>query len=118
MNLKHIKTTKCPKCNCDLVVSESIECWSALNDDKIRHPPRYNQHCNGQLWERRAFGCGFSVKWIPNFEKEEFVSQCKMSSEYVNMLQKRKMLLAKINSILVEADVDDEYRQRIKNYLP
>ena len=61
MNLKHIKTTACPVCGNGVVEREDIQCDNGK--------PRL--HCNGGMWERRRFACGFVITYVPNFPNSE-----------------------------------------------
>lgn len=40
------------------------------------------RHTNGQQFESRRYGCGFSLRWVPNYSREEVVGVCSKSEEF------------------------------------
>lgn len=94
MNLKFIKTDKCPICGCDTVISESVD--TGYNNTKVL------EHCNGGLWENRDFLCGFKVKYSPNFAKEEYVNNCRNDESKIALKKKTKQFYMEVLDFLDE----------------
>jgi hypothetical protein len=76
MELKYIRTDKCPICGCSTVVEEKVEVSNnyAMGIRKIR-----KHNCGGQ-WESRTFSCGQQIKYCPNSHSEE-VSEYSVCTE-------------------------------------
>lgn len=98
MNLRHIKSTACPQCGETEIVQESRELESQWS---LTSPRRVRQHCCGEQWETREFLCGYVVKWIPNFSREEQNRVCRRNAEYVALLE-RVETLKKLRTALDE----------------
>ena len=77
MELKEIKTTKCPICGNSVVTKEEIS-W---------------MHTNGHGNEIRRFSCGYEIEFVPNFMKEYPVKRtcCKNDPE-PKILKNERML--------------------------
>jgi hypothetical protein len=91
MLLKHIKTEKCPKCGCSVVIREEIE--------KSSFGQEINTHCNGQRWEKREFLCGYTTEYVPNFEREKEYSGCENTTEYKKKQAERDSLQKQISDL-------------------
>ena len=61
--LVEIKTVECPHCKNNKVVAES----------------RDHKHCNGHWNETREFDCGYTIKFTPNYMREEETQDCPKS---------------------------------------
>lgn len=91
MQLKHIKSEACPICNEREVVKETREMesmwfWDLASRRKVR------RHCNGQEWEEREFLCGYTIRWVPNFSREERHRTCRTQLDFVLAAQKVEKL--------------------------
>lgn len=110
MNLKYLKEMSCPICGDSVIAKEEIE-MDQFNK-KVR------QHCNGQIWEKRTFGCGQSIKWIPNFSKSELdeYSQCTNNDKYKLKVKNREVAVSLVKAYIdLLTDVDEEFRNRLKS---
>lgn len=107
MNLEFVKTSCCPTCGCDIVAEETVE----LNGDR----KSIRRHSNGGAWEQRTFACGCRVSYCPNFRKEEITGKCVNDPKYIEMMRKRAAAKKVLYSAIKELDVDDTYRERLKN---
>lgn len=109
MNLKHLKETSCPVCGDSVIVKEEVE--------MDRFNKKVRQHCNGQMWEKRTFSCGQTIKWIPNFSKSELdeYSQCTNNEKYQMKMKKREDALSLVKTYIDSlSDVDEDFRDRLK----
>ena len=98
--LNHIRTNSCAACGAG-IVGEELE----THDGQIR------QHVNGQRWELRKFACGHTVKWIPNFSREETAAKCPHEQNEVEKRSRREAAAAALSTRLDELDVDAEFRK-------
>ena len=109
MNLKHLKETSCPVCGDRVIAKEEVE--------MDRFNKKVRQHCNGQIWEKRTFSCGQTIKWIPNFSRSELdeYSQCRNDKEYQEKIKKREEALSLVKDYIDSlSDVDEQFRERLK----
>jgi len=81
--LKYIKTDKCPKCGCSLIIEETTEV-------NMFDKNKYREHCYGGRWETRKFSCGCKIEYCPNFSREEIKDECANSEEYIKRENQRK----------------------------
>lgn len=109
MNLKFIKTDKCPICGCNIITSEYIE--PEINRKSLR-----THACGGQ-WEHRKFLCGKEVVYIPNFRSEELKGNCENDPIYIARLQKRRDDKIKLKKFCEDEDIDKDIVDRIKFYI-
>ena len=109
MELKFVKTTKCPVCGCNIVVRESVE--PNYNHTAIR------QHCNGGLWEHREFLCGFVASYVPNFYAENMhestMIRCRNNPKIVERNKKREALKQQIQETIQNADCDEDFKRHL-----
>lgn len=109
MELKFVKTTKCPVCGCDIVVRESVE--TDYNNTAIR------QHCNGGLWEHREFLCGYIASYVPNFyaehTHESTMMRCRNNPKVIELNKKREALKQQIQATIKTADCDEDFKRRL-----
>lgn len=103
MDLKYVKTEKCPICGCSVIVSEYVD----NNGNEIR------KHTNGQIWETRYFLCGYITRYNPCFSAEEVVSHCSRNPEIIERRNKIKKFAENMEEILKSADVDDHVKDRV-----
>jgi len=106
VNISFIKTTSCPICGCQTIVSESVEV------DSLRKEVR--QHCNGGRWEHRTFACGYHVHYCPNFSHEEVIGKCKFDPDEIARAEKRKALKQDLIQKIEDGDCPDDYKNRLK----
>ena len=107
MKLTCIETDRCPVCGCSIVVRESVE--TELYSAKIR------EHTSGGRWEYRQFACGCEIHYCPNFRKEEIKKDCSFNPKKVERAKKRSKAKDTLYCAIVNLDVDDEYKNRLKN---
>lgn len=105
--IRNIRTTSCPVCGCTTVVIESVE--TELDRPVIRH------HCNGGQWENRKFACGYEVRYVPNFLKEERVAMCKKDPELIGLKQKTDSLKQTLFELIGESDLPDHMKKRFSD---
>lgn len=108
VTLRHITTTKCPSCGCDIIVNEHVE--TEYGTAKIR------QHTNGGVWEHRQFACGCRIDYIPNFSKENIGRKCTQDPEVLK--EKAQKLAAKsavLDFIAGLEDCSEYYKQVLSN---
>lgn len=108
MELKHIKTNKCPICGCTDVVSESVE-TDTFNRIKV--------HCNGTRWEHRKFLCGKEICYEPNFSRESVHGNCINDPTYLAFLKKQKEDKDKLLSFCEENGISKELVSKLKMYV-
>lgn len=112
VNLKFIKTNKCPVCGCDTVISESIEATSyGVNKPEIRC------HTNGGTWEYRQFLCGYSISYVPNFQKEINHKRCFNDPEIELEQNQKNKLRDDIIEVIDNSEAPPSYKNKIKQYL-
>lgn len=109
MNLKFIKTDRCPVCGCGIVKSEYIE---ADCDNKS-----LLTHAYGGQWEHRQFLCGKEIAYSPNFRKEEIKGNCKNDPIYIARLQKIKDDKIKLKKFCEDENIDESIINNIKFYI-
>lgn len=111
MELRNIKTNKCPICGCTDVVSESVEIdtFSKINKIKV--------HCNGTRWEHRRFLCGKEICYEPNFSSESIHGNCMNDPEYQAFLKKQKEDKEKLLSFCEKSGISKEITNKIKIYM-
>ncbi|KSV57735.1 hypothetical protein [Acetivibrio ethanolgignens] len=99
MELRNIKTNKCPICGCTDVVSESVEI-DTFNRVKV--------HCNGTRWEHRKFLCGKEICYEPNFCNESTHGDCINDTTYQALLKKQKEDKEKLLSFCEENGISKD----------
>ena len=109
MELRNIKTNKCPICGCTEIVKESVEIDSQRQ--KIR------THCNGGRWEYRKFLCGKEICYEPNYSMESVHGDCINDPTYLDLLKKQKEDKEKILSFCEENEIGAEIVGRLKAYV-
>ena len=107
MKLNYIETDRCPVCGCSIVVGESVE--TECNSTKIR------EHSSGGRWEYRRFACGCEIHYSPNFRREEIKKECSLDPKKIKREQKRKEAKDMLYITIKNLDVDDEYKNRLRN---
>lgn len=105
MELKYVKTKKCPICGCTEVVSESV--------NTFQH--KISVHCNGTEWETREFACGYAVQYVPNFKAEQEVSQCYTIKEKTT--NHYKNFVSDVEKYVDSLDYPDNFKNLIKKYI-
>lgn len=108
MEFKHIKSETCPFCGIGL-----------------KYATYSGTHCNGQQNEDVQYWCGYRVKWIPNYGKEEVMSLCTNSEEYKKkkkqmdeiMDELKDFLHSKISKEWTVVKVIEEVRSSLRNNL-
>lgn len=109
MELKHIKTNKCPICGCSEVIMESVD--REWNGDGILY------HTNGGRWETREFACGYKVQFVPNFGNEKVKKKCALDP---GDLEKRKKHLedcCKLIDFINENNIENDVVRSVYNNL-
>lgn len=107
MELRYIKTNRCPVCGCDSVIKESVE--KEIGSTKIR------EHSNGGRWEYRQFACGCEIHYCLNFQNETIKKECPLTPKLVEQKKKREEAKNALNVAIDNLDVDDEYKMRLKS---
>lgn len=79
---------------------------------------KINTHVNGGQWEQRKYACGKVVTFIPNFNCDEVSQPCSRDSKEVEKRMKQDDLYSALQSIVDRSDVDDEYREHLRNCIP
>lgn len=97
MELKEIKTKKCPFCGCTEVVAESS----------------YSKHTCGMWNEERKFRCGLTIHFSPNFDREETTGECTVDPEYKTKVKKRIEAREKLVRYIDKMDTDQSFKDRI-----
>lgn len=100
MNLHNVVSVCCPKCGCDVIVSESIRPSVDRREVLI--------HTNGTRWEDRRFLCGGGVQWDPNFMKELTSGRCTRDPELIAQRNRR----ASEKKTLIEFCADKQLSDR------
>ena len=108
MNLKFIKTDRCPICGCSIVKWEWIE--SDIDGKSLL------THAYGGQWEHRKFLCGKEIVYIPNFSSEQLKGNCVNDPVYIAHLQKIKNDKIKLKKFCEDKDIDKDIVDRIKFY--
>lgn len=106
VDIDFIKTTSCPICGCQTVVSESVE------TDRTRRR-EIRRHCNGGKWEHRIFACGYHVHYCPNFCCEEVLEKCAFDQDEAARAEKRKKLKQALVKQIDEGDCQEDYKERL-----
>lgn len=109
VELRHVRTYKCPVCGCTEVVSETIETEFGTNN--IRY------HANGGRWETREFACGYKVQFVPNFGNETVKKKCALDP---GDLEKRKKHLedcCKLIDFINENNIENDVVRSVYNNL-
>ena len=104
MELRHIKTDRCPVCG-STVVAEKVE--TEYQSTKIRI------HVNGCRWEYRQFACGCEIHFCPNFCKEEIIHACPFEPKIIEKNNKRRAAKNILINTIENLDVDDEYKSHL-----
>ena len=104
MELRHIKTHKCPTCGSQEVTHESLEVHRWGNT-----PPRISVHSCGERTERREFVCGYVVEWSPNFSREEVLGACYHNKAYRDIMEKVDQL--KRERTVLDDRIDQERKR-------
>lgn len=99
--VSHIKDLSCPHCN------------SRLDEEK-----RWSLHTNGHWNESKKFECGLLLHFSPNFMKVKEESPCRQSDDYIKSRKRRTTLLDKIEELVAQSDADEEFKQKIRYWLP
>lgn len=107
MQFKYLKTVKCPHCGCETVVRESLQTTVTRGQAEVM------THTSGGQWEKRDFLCGFSVEYIPNFQRDELGGYCTRSIEYIAMQDARAQTTKKLKDVLEESAVDKHFREAV-----
>ena len=112
MDLKFIKTTKCPICGCDTIVQEYIR------PDIGR--TQLLKHCMGGLWEERTFLCGTVMAYEPSYGKEVRRGECINDPVLIEQKKKRECAERAIADFISGLDCADEdkekFLRRLKGY--
>lgn len=108
MELKNIKSVRCPICGCEVVVGEYVEFY---------HNSGIKVHANGMRWEHRRFLCGLEIAFDPNFCKEYTRGDCKNDPEYIARLQKQKEDKEKLLQFCKEQSLSENLVRKIKSYV-
>lgn len=74
MTLNSVKTTECPNCGCNIVISESV---------KTDYSGKIWTHISGERQECRQFLCGYEVVYSPNLLIDEETRRCHKSKKAV-----------------------------------
>jgi hypothetical protein len=101
MNLFHIKQDTCYFCG----------------SRTVRETQR-NQHTNGEWNETREYECGSIVIYSPNFRQQKVSMLCPNHPEKLAERKRRKKILKSINKLVDESNVDIEFKNQIRMYLP
>lgn len=105
MDLKFIKTDKCPECDCDVVCRERVE----TDRGKIR------THCNGGHWETREFACGYTVQYVPNYMKEEVLHACNSDLKVLLRQYRIGTLKKELINTINKSELDEKDKTRFIN---
>ncbi len=88
VEIKNLTATKCPVCQCDTIVAESLKV--SFNHTSIL------THTNGERWETRTFLCGASVEYIPNYGGHTQTAKCHRDPVEIEKDEKRKAIQLQI----------------------
>ncbi len=77
---------------------------------------RWGKHCNGHWNERQEFSCGFTHDFSPNFMRVEVSRECPKNPAEAQKRLKRTKVRDALEQMLSEADVDDDFKKRTRNY--
>jgi hypothetical protein len=86
MDLLFNKMTKCPDCGCEVVVEESVQTDASWNGSTAA--TKIREHCEGGRWEKRAFLCGFTGEYVPNFRRVEPLRPCRNTPKFNERLKR------------------------------
>ena len=106
VDIDFIKTTSCPICGCQTVVTESVE--TEVGGQRIR------KHVNGAKWEMREFACGYRVSYIPNYLREEVTHGCANDPELGRMREMMAQTKAALYQQIDASGCDDKFKERLK----
>lgn len=108
MNLKFIKTEKCPVCGCDMVVRESVRSdeYGVL------------KHTNGGEWETRKFLCGYGISFCPNFNKETEDTKCKYDPKELARKKKEKEDVEKLKKFCADNNISPDIIRQVSYLMP
>lgn len=109
MELKHIKTNKCPICGCSEVIMESVD--REWNGDGILY------HTNGGRWETREFACGYKVQFVPNFGHEKVRKKCSHDSDELLKKIKHRDDCDKLINFINENNIGNDVVRSVYNNL-
>ena len=100
MKLQHLNYEKCPYCGARVITMK-----------------QRSQHCNGSWNEWIEFECTCEIYFSPNFMEEEILVDCPNTKENKLKEEKREIAVVKLFKYISRLDVDDDYKERIKNNL-
>lgn len=108
MELRNIKTNKCPICGCTDIINESVE---------VNMFKEIKTHCNGTRWEHRKFLCGKEISYEPNFTRESVHGNCMNDPTHLAFLKKQKEDKDKLLSFCEENGIGQELTNKLKMYV-
>jgi hypothetical protein len=107
VDIDFIKTTHCPICGCQTVISESVEIENGTHKARV--------HTNGGKWEYRTFACGYGVHYCPNFSKEQVVHKCDFDADEIKKKKQNEQAKNDVIAYIEDITCSDEYRERLKD---
>ena len=110
MNLRSVKTNKCPICGCDTVIAEYID--TTFDNTEVL------EHCNGGRWEHRKFLCGYQVLYVPNFSREETTGNCRYDPQLIAQERMRREAIEAVKQTIDQVNCDRRFKERIMESLP
>lgn len=99
VNIKSIKTKRCPICGCEYVVKEELEV------NEFKSVP--NVHTNGHQFEQRYFACGYGVEFSPNFLKEKVIHTCRNDRSIDEENSRKKELVNRLVEEIENSNCND-----------
>lgn len=105
VTIRHITTTKCPTCGCDIIVNEHVE--TEIGTAKIR------QHTNGGVWEHREFACGCRIDYIPNYSKASVGRPCSLDPALLAEKHRQKAARDAVMEYIRGLDCSDTYKSKL-----
>lgn len=102
--LNYVKTSKCPVCGCNIVISETID--TEIGQERVL------EHCHGGRWETRNFICGMTIKYIPNFSREQYDEMsCKNNPKFVELKLRKTKMYEDTETFINGLIQDDNFRE-------
>lgn len=98
MQPAHLKDDRCPCCNAE-----------------TRELKIHDQHITGNWNEYRVYKCGMSMEYSPNYDRVKVTNPCQANPETQAAKKKRVEAFDSLLRHIAELDVDDYYRDFLRN---
>jgi len=99
MKLKDLKYSGCPTCLA-----------------RVETETQRSQHTNGHWFESVTFKCGCRIEYLPNYCREEVVTQCPKHHKEVAKKAKQDEAMRKLRRYISRMDVDEDYKEQLTRY--